>query len=516
MSAVLNNSTFLENKPELVTRLSRCGNLPTPPGLAMQIIDLGNDPTTDMGQVADVVSLDPALTAKIFRVANSALYARQRKTENLRQAIILFGLNGVLTLALSFTLTNSLRARQGDGLDYNRFWQRSLATALACRNLGKHVKGVSREDLFFAGLLQDFGMMVIDKLEPQIYEKLGQVQSDHSQLQQIELKALGADHAEIGAWLLGSWNLPSQIVQAVSASHCQQVTDIEHEHAQLLRCTAVAGKMADIWTDPNPEQVYSESLELAKKLLQMEALTFAEVITQVSAEFQEHAGLYDIDLGDEALMSSIADRAREAVMLRTLSSMHLADELHKTAATLESRTRELEEQALRDGLTGLYNRRYLNRVLKEEFDNAKRHGWPLAVLFVDLDHFKRVNDNYGHPAGDKVLQRAAQILNANSRDSDIVVRYGGEEFVLLLPGTDATGAKFTCERIVNAFREATHSVGGNEFLTITASIGVAIQGKDTDFDHCEQLVEAADSKVYTAKNQGRDRWLILEPESAKT
>jgi diguanylate cyclase (GGDEF)-like protein len=514
MSAVIENSVFLENNPKLATRLTQCGNLPTPPGLAMQIIDLGNDPGTDMSRVADVVSLDPALTTKIFRVANSALYARQRKTENLRQAIILFGLNGVLTLALSFSLTNSLRAKQGKGLDYNRFWRRSLAMALTCRALGRHVKGASKEDLFMAGLLQDIGMMVIDKLEPHIYGNLTDVQADHGQIQQIERQALGVDHAELGAWLLNDWNLPPQIVQAVAASHNEHVMDIEHEHAQLLKCAAVAGKLADIWVGGDPEKVSLQGLELAEKLLQINAIELAEIIAGVSAEFEEHAALFEIDLGDDALMSSISDRAQEAVMLRTLKSMQHADELHKSAAILEDRTRNLEEQALRDGLTGLYNRRYLDRVLGEEFDNAKRHGWPLAVLFVDLDRFKRINDEYGHPAGDKVLKRAAQILIANSRDSDVVARYGGEEFVLLLPGTNETGAEFTCERIIKAFRDNAHAISNDKSVMLTASIGAAIQGKHSDFDHCNELVEAADKQVYNAKRQGRDRWLMLDSSSA--
>ena len=488
MAAVLDNSAFLENNPRLLARLKLCSNLPTLPGIAMQVIDLAKDPTTDVGRVADVVSLDPALTTKIFRVANSALYARQRKTANLRQAIILFGLNGVLTLALSFSLMSALRAREGGGLDYNRFWRRSLASALACRALGKHCKGASREDLFLAGLLQDIGMLVIDQLEPQIYETLGEHQVDHAQVQMVERDTLGVDHAEVGAWLLESWNLPPHLVHGIAASHDSQMPAAEFENVHLVRCVAVGGKVAEIWLGEDPGQVSLESVDVANELLQMDRETLGKVVAEVGAEFEEHAGLFEIDLGDEALMESITERAQEVMMLRTLQSLHRADELHQTAESLESRTRELEEQARRDGLTELYNRRHLDQVLEEEFVSAKRHGWPLAVLFIDLDHFKRVNDKYGHQAGDKVLQRAAQILTDSSRDSDLVARYGGEEFVLLLPGTEAAGAIVTCERIIKAFRETTHTVGEGESVTVTASIGIAIQGKNSDFGHYEDLM----------------------------
>ncbi len=508
MLAVSGDSTFLGTNPELENRLRQCTNLPSPPGVAAQIIALGQDPVADMGRVADVVSVDPALTSKLFRVANSALYARQRKTENLRQAIMLFGLNGTLTLALSFSLTSALRVQRGEGLDYQQFWRRSITAATACRVIGSRLNAASKDDLFLAGLLQDVGMLALDKIAPEIYTQLGSAQSDHQRVQAAERKALGSDHAAVGAWLLDSWHLPAHLVQAVAGSHNPDIPTITAERTPLVRCSAVASAVADIWFAEEREQATQAAAALAEQLLEMDRDSLIEVLDVIAAELRETAAWFEVDLGDVALMESIQDQAKDILMLRNLQSMQQAADLHKKTESLETRTRELEEETRRDGLTGLYNRAYLDQCLLEEFASAKRQGWPLTVIFVDLDHFKKVNDTYGHHAGDEVLRGAARLLKGNTRDTDLVGRYGGEEFVLVLPGTALAGARVTCDRLINAFRTADHDIGAQKPVRVTVSAGVAIQGKDQDYDCYENLVRAADRAVYTAKQQGRDRWLL--------
>jgi len=143
---------------------------------------------------------------------------------------------------------------------------------------------------------------------------------------------------------------------------------------------------------------------------------------------------------------------------------------------------------------------------------AKQHGWPLAVIFIDLDHFKQVNDVHGHHAGDEVLRGAAKLLLANTRNTDIAARYGGEEFVVVLPGTRIEGARLTCERVVAAFRNAAHDIGKQEPINVTVSAGLAIQEEGRDFGSAKALVHAADQAVYAAKKQGRDCWVISTPE----
>ncbi len=499
---------FLAND-KLLDRLKHCSNLPSPPGIAARIIELAETPTTDMSSVADVVSLDPALTAKILRMANSPLYARKRKTDNLRQAIIMFGLNGTLTLALTFSLVSTLRANSITGMNYKSFWRRSLATAICSRLLGISLKLGVKEDLFLAGLLQDIGMLALDKAIPELYQNIGTKQTDHRYIQAIELKTLGTDHAAVGAWLIQNWNLSERFFYAIAGSHNPLALNLENsEHDSFVRCVAVSSAMADIIWSSDHERTSYDVAELANKLLGLGSEALGLVLDSVADEMKETAALFEIDLGDAVLMESILEQAKENLMLRNLKGMQETAELYSTTMSLEAKTLELQEKTRRDDLTGLYNRTHLDSVIRKEFETAKAHGWPLTIVFIDLDHFKKVNDTFGHAAGDQILKETARLLIANTRDSDTVARYGGEEFVIVLPGTGLNGARLTCDRLVNAFRAARHEVCSGTEIVVTVSMGIAIQGEGIDFDQAESIVNAADKAVYAAKFQGRNCYVL--------
>jgi diguanylate cyclase (GGDEF)-like protein len=237
---------------------------------------------------------------------------------------------------------------------------------------------------------------------------------------------------------------------------------------------------------------------------------FMLVLEEVSELLPAAAATFEVDLYDGVTVNAILEKSKEILMMRNLQAVRQTERLQRTAETLESRTRELEENSRRDGLTGLFNRRHLDEFLAKEFDQAQSHGWPLSLAFVDLDHFKQVNDNHGHQAGDLVLQGAADLLQDGVRPSDVVARYGGEEFVVLLCGTDRAGAVEVSKRLVETFRDKKHNIGNERALTVTASIGVATFDAQTQHASVEALLKAADEAVYQAKSQGRDRFVIYE------
>ncbi len=161
---------------------------------------------------------------------------------------------------------------------------------------------------------------------------------------------------------------------------------------------------------------------------------------------------------------------------------------------------QLAEQAIRDTLTGLYNRRFFDKTLKDEINRAKRYKRDISLIMIDIDHFKQFNDTYGHQKGDDVLRTAASILAENSRNSDIVARYGGEEMVIILPETPVDKASLAGEKVrLNIAFEAKKREG----VKITISVGVA--GFNTKNDTPEKLIKAADTALYAAKEKGRNR-----------
>lgn len=185
---------------------------------------------------------------------------------------------------------------------------------------------------------------------------------------------------------------------------------------------------------------------------------------------------------------------------RTLEDANLA--LHDQIGKIRDLQEKLREQANRDSLTGLFNRRYLEGTLERELSRCKRENVPLTMLLLDIDHFKLVNDTYGHPAGDEVLRVFARALQESARTEDIVCRYGGEEFLLVMPKMPLSIARGRADQLLDLFRNTT-VVFENSRIPVTTSIGIAAVP-----DHAtavENLIRCADQALYRAKSTGRNR-----------
>jgi diguanylate cyclase (GGDEF)-like protein len=172
------------------------------------------------------------------------------------------------------------------------------------------------------------------------------------------------------------------------------------------------------------------------------------------------------------------------------------------------RHRTVEQQALVDGLTGLANRRVCAAALEKELARARRFEEPLALVLADLDDFKRVNDRFGHPTGDEVLKAFAKTLRENVREIDLAGRWGGEEFVLLLPGTDLEGGRELAERIRRAVDAQELRAPDGQFVRVRASFGVAAF---PEVESQDRLVAASDGALYEAKRAGKNQVVVSAP-----
>ena len=229
-----------ESLAVLSARLRSASNLPSPPAVAARLIDVADDPDLSMTKVVEILRIDPALTAKLLRLANSPLYARRRHIETLQQAVTLLGLDTVMTAALSLTLLSDTTAQSADV--FRRQWSRSVYAAVSAQALAAHCPHVPAPDAFLAALLQDVGILALARLEPTLYADL--VDTDHDALTAREHSVLGVDHAEAGAELLACWNLPSHVVGAVRQSHaatCEGSDPLEN----IGRVGEVAKLMSD-------------------------------------------------------------------------------------------------------------------------------------------------------------------------------------------------------------------------------------------------------------------------------
>ncbi|MBI5789713.1 MAG: diguanylate cyclase [Candidatus Schekmanbacteria bacterium] len=167
-------------------------------------------------------------------------------------------------------------------------------------------------------------------------------------------------------------------------------------------------------------------------------------------------------------------------------------------------TRRLQLMVITDSLTDVYNQRYFQKRLSEEFDRNKRYAQPLSCIMIDVDSFKHLNDTYGHMEGDKVLKKIADTIKNSIRNSDFLARYGGDEFVLLLPQTNASRAYLLAERIQQAVASDFSQVTYKEYCTPTLSLGISSL-PNPDIRDEQELVAMADKALYEAKRSGRNR-----------
>ncbi len=223
----------------------------------------------------------------------------------------------------------------------------------------------------------------------------------------------------------------------------------------------------------------------------------------ITAEGDEMLASQAINCGayDYLPKANISEQALQRVINNAMEKFRLKKEVEMT---LE----KMAEMSTRDELTGLYNRRYFKEVFERETASSQRYSTELVLCMMDLDQFKRVNDTYGHPAGDKVLKEVAFLLKKTVRKSDIACRYGGEEFAVILPNTDIEHARVFCERYRREVEN--HIIKYNDVkLSVTLSIGVARFLKDSK-NMADDLLKNADQALYLAKTGGRNRVVLGE------
>jgi PleD family two-component response regulator len=234
--------------------------------------------------------------------------------------------------------------------------------------------------------------------------------------------------------MMRQWNLPDRLCTAIAGSHKLDNRRVLDPSDGFNRCVAISGGMVDIFLQASDRKPFHETAQQVERVFGLGKEDFGRVIQRVSSLVPETEAIYETEIiGDP---DSIVEQAREVLMIRNLHTLQEMGTLRDTADSMSERARELEEESRRDPLTGAYNRAYLEQYLRQEFEQASRNDWPLSIAFCDLDGFKKVNDTYGHQAGDKVLVATADLLRQNVRRVDVVARYGGEEFVLVFPATD--------------------------------------------------------------------------------
>jgi diguanylate cyclase (GGDEF)-like protein len=443
----------------------------------------------------------------MMKIANSSFYARRGAVSTLEDAIVLMGIKSVMMAALSFSLTSHfpVTAKLGD-YDVELFWKRSMVQSVAARAFAQRLGCCNDSEAFVSALLMDLGIPLYAKAMPAEYGPLAaQMDAGHPDLL-AEESAVGGTHAELAAFLLREWRLPESLAQAVAVHHDPDRLD---EHASpslrdLARILNLAHLSAGV--------VMSDGR--AMRLRQIEdrvaawfgkASSFVDsVLATVERGVKEFAEAIRLDAASMSPTQMLEQARLELINVSLAAATALA--------RAESRVAELENRATTDSLTGLCNRAFFDAAMASEWERRanQEQPSPLGLLMIDIDEFKRFNDTYGHQAGDDVLRATAMKLRSAVRESDLVCRYGGEEFGVICPGTAAPTLREVAERIRKALERATFETP-IRVERITVSIGACVLGSPPRGASFETLISRADSALYEAKRSGRNR-VVCAPD----
>ncbi|MFY0990197.1 diguanylate cyclase [Halomonas sp. C05BenzN] len=481
----------------LQARLADCHTLPSLPAAVARVLMVARRPDASLFDYAAAIEEDPALTLRLLALANSVFYSRQRsEASTCRDAVSRIGLDATLAAVMSFGLA---RPASADTLDLDALWQRAIIAALAARHLAERLCPERSGTLFTTALLQDIGILAAEALDGDDYAALIQATVGHDALCQAEREHYGCDHADLGAWLAASWGIPTHLARGIADSH----GELEAASPDTL-CLRLSGRIADGWLTEAPERAFGRLIRRLETLEALSPASLEEILADLQEQLPSMAELLEITRPPQRDSHEMLAEAKRHLFMQTLALGARLDAHQAELDALRERHAELERSSRLDPLTGLANRAWLEQRLEERFHRSREAGKDLSLVFIDLDHFKQLNDRHGHQFGDQVLTSFATNLQEMVREGDLAGRYGGEEFLVILPDEGATGAEAMARRLSRRLaRQPVARVDG-EPLHVTVSVGIACLS-DADFRDAREMIDAADQGMYQAKRDGRAR-----------
>ncbi|MCC6620394.1 MAG: GGDEF domain-containing protein [Deltaproteobacteria bacterium] len=490
------------------------GELPTPPAGAALVIRAANDPRISLADIARLIEREPSLTVNLLRLANSAAYATGREIKSVGQATVLLGARVIRNIAVAHAVTAMRATIDVGGFDRAAFWEDSLRRACAALVLAREHRLDDPSEAFTVGLIQDLGVLVMavqghgDRMQ-------ALRTSPGPERRQAELELSGKHHAEHFITLGRAWGLPRDLVETVSLHHADAPNSAEPRIKRLAHVARVADELADI----TQTQARGDTIVRARQALEALAprgarLELDALVDLTAQEMATQSRDLDIRIHEQPRFESLVESANQALVRISSTYEELTQRLElllrekeALVARLAETNAELHRLATTDALTSVLNRRSFAEALAARLADGARAGTPTTLLFVDLDHFKQINDELGHAAGDAVLVTVARRLAQGVRLTDVVGRLGGEEFAVLLPACDRDAGLAVGERLRASVRQP-FAVDAGLDLTVTASIGgVTLRGPTSP----DAALRLADEAMYRAKAGGRDRLVWAEP-----
>ena len=436
---------------------------------ATRIVQTAVRPDVQLADLARLAARDPAFAIKVLAMVNSAAFGRGHRVTDLHQASSLLGIRGLRNLALGLIVSDMVPT----GADGEVLFAISLRRAAAARLIAEAMGEKVADDAFTAGLFLEVALLSHARTDLPAAARLARMPAAHRPVVERAF-GHGEEHPAAGAKLAAELGLPESVVEAIRHHH-----DREAPQDLIQKIAWAAEHAAAAWEGGDTRAIQVEA-GAALSSAGLSATAIEGLMTRLPELVMSMAAALDREVVEQvALDQLVADAHSQlvemnngyAALVRRLET--LLAEKDALAAELRRANADLANLAATDALTGLPNKRCLAQALARELALADRNRTKLALLVLDIDHFKKVNDTHGHQMGDRVLVLIGEILRAVVRASDTPARYGGEEFVVLLPGTNEAGALSVAERI-RASLEASAIPAPTGPIRVTASIGLSV------------------------------------------
>jgi two-component system cell cycle response regulator len=496
----------MAGEADLKIMARKIGKLPTLPGVAVKILQAMQKEAPSIKEISDIISTDAPLSAKVLQVVNSPFYGLTNKISSVSHAMTYLGLNTVKNLALSFSLMHHLRKKNQYSLNYVQFWKDSLVGAVSAKLVAERIDRKHGENAFFLGLLQDIGVIILADSLPDSYPAVYQEASSGGRaLHEVESEVIGTNHMVVGQYVADCWGFPKALSAPIGAHHAPEQLETAAEEVQLLaRVLNLSSLFVELFNGIGTPEVCGRIDRALESLSLLSSIDRVKLTENIFDNIKNIIPVFEMEIDEEKCIEIIEETRNEQVKL----SGDLLEQVHNQAKDLN----ELKIKANIDSLTQLDNRTRLAENLQREIARASRYKSALSVAMADIDHFKSINDFFGHLTGDFVLKCVSARLKQELRTSDMVARYGGEEFAFILPMTELDDAFAAVERIRKAIAGMKIEYEGKP-ISVTMSFGVAALGSQPM--EMDGLIKMADEALYEAKRTGRNRsckFKSLEPE----
>jgi diguanylate cyclase (GGDEF)-like protein len=495
-------------RQRLRQKIDALSYLPTTAAVAIKFLELGKDPDAGPVEYANVLSADGSLSAKLLSLSNSSWFGVRNKVTTVKGAVNLLGLSTVRTLAISYCMTGLHNELGLEAEESRLFWEASLCKAVAAKQYVSLTHPDLADEAFVGGMFQDLAVTVLyaTSKEPLLAVLQNPGFDAQTQLQK-QRDTFGIDHAEAGRMLAQKLDLPEALLDCVAFHHDQEnlgefVAEPVLEEAYIV--ASLFPHLLNAWNRHDADQL-CRFLEQHTQGKGMDPATF---LTTVQDSFETLYRFFEEGKTPQAELAKLMEKASreaaentEALVATVHQLLQQAARAGATVSQLVQKTNELEERTIRDPLTGVLNRNGFDEQAGELVNRAVRYGSNFAVVFLDLDRFKTLNDQHGHKTGDVALKHVADCIGSVAGPQDLVARLGGDEFVALFSDCDERDATRRVKKVLRAV--AAESVGGGKRRAqVTLSAGCLSVRPSGGSCTLESVTGAADKLMYQAKRAG--------------